>query len=63
MPENQTIATILIVTIPLIVAGVWMRIGKKSILERTVGGTAIFLFLGSILLTAYYFYWMLFIST
>ena len=63
MPENQTIATILIVTIPLIVAGVWMRIGKKASWRGLSEGQAIFLFLGSILLTAYYFYWMLFIST
>ena len=37
--------------------------GEKSILEKAVGGVAIFLFLGSILLTGYYIYWMLFIST
>lgn len=35
---QQTIANILIVTIPLIAAGVWILIGKKSILEKTVGG-------------------------
>ena len=63
MLEHRMIANILIVTIPLVAAEVWMRIGIKSILDKTVGGVAIFLFLGSILLTAYYFYWMLFIST
>ena len=35
---QQTTANILIVTIPLIAAGVWILIGKKSILEKTVGG-------------------------
>ena len=63
MLGQQTVANILIVTIPLVVAGVWILIGKKSILEKTVGGVAIFLFLGSILLTAYYFYWVFFIQT
>lgn len=63
MLGHQTIALILIVTIPFLTAGVWMLKGKKSHLKKAVGGAAIFLFLGSILLTAYYFYWLLFIST
>ena len=63
MLGHQTIANILIVTIPLVAAGIWILVGKKSILDKTVGGVAIFLCLGSILLTAYFFYWMLFIST
>ena len=45
MLEHRMIANILIVTIPLVAAGVWMRIGIRSILDKTVGGVAIFLFL------------------
>lgn len=63
MLGHQAVATILIVAIPLVVAGVWISMGRRSTLEKAVGGVAIFLFLGSVLLTAYYFYWLIFIST
>ena len=62
MLGQQTIANIVMVAISLLAAGAWILIGKKSTLDKTVGAIAVFLLAGSILLTAYYFYWTLYLS-